>query len=59
MLSPTGSFSVDLPAYDAGPSIYAAIASILCQTLPDLALMVIDDGSTNDTLGPGYDICSA
>lgn len=35
--------------YNAGPWIGAAVASVLGQTLADLELIVIDDGSTDDT----------
>ncbi|MFN3314947.1 MAG: glycosyltransferase family 2 protein, partial [Hyphomonas sp.] len=42
--------SVVLPAYNAGPYIDAAIGSILSQTYPHFELIVIDDGSTDDTL---------
>ena len=41
--------SVILPAYNAGKTIKAAITSILSQTLDDFELLVVDDGSTDDT----------
>ncbi|MBA5607589.1 glycosyltransferase family 2 protein [Duganella sp. FT3S] len=41
--------SVIMPAYNASPYIRAAIDSILGQTLRDFELIVIDDGSTDDT----------
>lgn len=41
--------SVVLPAYNAEPTLEAALASILGQTDPDLELIVVDDGSTDGT----------
>lgn len=42
--------SVILPAYNAEPYIGPAIRSILDQTLHEIELIVIDDGSTDNTL---------
>lgn len=41
--------SVILPAYNAAPYIADAVRSILAQTCHDLELIVINDGSTDDT----------
>lgn len=41
--------SVIMPAFNAGPFIAEAIESILGQTLPDLELLVVDDGSADRT----------
>lgn len=42
--------SIILPVYNAAPSIKAAINSCLAQTFSDFELIIIDDGSTDDTL---------
>ncbi|MFN4023904.1 MAG: glycosyltransferase family 2 protein [Hyphomonas sp.] len=42
--------SVLLPAYNAGAHIDAAIASIRAQSFGDFELIVVDDGSADDTL---------
>lgn len=42
-------YSVVIPAFDAARFIQAAIASLLGQSLPPAAIIVVDDGSTDDT----------
>ncbi|MCB0002661.1 MAG: glycosyltransferase family 2 protein, partial [Anaerolineae bacterium] len=49
MLNSTPVVSVILPAFNAARYIHAAINSILVQTFTDFELIVIDDGSTDDT----------
>ncbi len=42
--------SVCMPAFNAGRFIDEAIASLLTQTFADFELLIIDDGSSDDTL---------
>jgi glycosyltransferase involved in cell wall biosynthesis len=44
------SVSVVIPAYNASRYLSQAIESVLAQTWPDFELIVIDDGSKDDTL---------
>lgn len=41
--------SVVIPAYDAGAYLPATLRSILSQTFTDFEVIVVDDGSTDDT----------
>src|ERR1700761_7286076 len=42
--------TVLMPAYNAGKYIAEAIASVLGQTFGDFELLIVNDGSTDDTL---------
>ena len=42
--------SVIMPAYNAGRFIEEAVRSVMAQTMTDWELLVLDDGSTDDTL---------
>lgn len=41
--------SVVIPAYNQSQFLADAVHSVLCQTLDDLEVIVVDDGSTDDT----------
>ena len=43
-------FSVIIPLYNKGPYVCKALASVNAQTFRDFELIVVDDGSTDDSL---------
>ena len=42
-------FSIALPAYNAGPTLAATLASVQAQSFDAWELIVVDDGSTDGT----------
>ena len=47
--SPNPDVSVIIPAFNAGRTIAAALASVFAQSYRAFEVIVIDDGSTDDT----------
>lgn len=51
LLRPSPTISVITPAYNVEPYLAACIESVLAQSLTDLELLIVDDGSTDGTAG--------
>ncbi|HSI21206.1 MAG TPA: glycosyltransferase family A protein [Verrucomicrobiae bacterium] len=47
--NPVGPIAVIIPAYNQGPYLREAVESVMRQTLPASEIIVVDDGSTDDT----------
>lgn len=52
----TPHFSVIIPAYNASQTIRSTVASVLLQSDRDLEVILVDDGSTDDTLSILLDV---
>lgn len=48
--TPTPTVSVVMPMHDAAPYIEESVRSILAQDIEDLELIIVDDGSTDDSV---------
>src|SRR5947209_20251269 len=46
---PTPTVSVVMPVYNGDPFLRQSLDSILAQSYPDFEVIVVDDGSTDDT----------
>ena len=55
----TPTFSVVVPAYNAGRTIRRALQSVFEQSLQDFEIVVCDDGSTDTTAALLEDIVTA
>jgi len=49
-MSETPRFSVTIPAYNAAATLEETVASVSAQSFADWELVIVDDGSTDDTL---------
>lgn len=47
--APLGPITVLITTYNAMPYLPRAVNSILCQSYPELEVLLVDDGSTDDT----------
>jgi hypothetical protein len=46
---PTPTIAVVIPAYNAGATLAHCLRSVFAQTLPPLEIIIVDDGSSDDT----------
>ena len=57
-MSQIPSVGVLIPTYNSEKTIARAISSVLAQTLRPIEVIVVDDGSTDDTVGVVKSLCS-
>lgn len=57
VMSPSPTISVLIPAYNAEKTIRRAMASVLRQTLQPFEILIVDDGSTDNTESVVKEIC--
>jgi glycosyltransferase involved in cell wall biosynthesis len=48
-MSAAPTFTIVMPAFNAAPTLAPAIRSVFAQTREDFQLVVVDDGSTDET----------
>lgn len=42
--------SIVVPIFNVGPFVLPCIRSLLCQTYPNIEILIVDDGCTDDTV---------
>ena len=52
-------FSVVIPLYNKAPYVKKALESVFAQTFRDFELIVVDDGSTDDSLNVAKEVLDA
>ena len=58
MAQPTPTVSVVIPVYNDGRHLRRAVNSVIVQTFPKWELLIVDDGSTDDTLAVAHELAA-